>query len=372
MIKYNHSCKIKERRGDNHMQVTKIDNIGDVAILDEFSSIYFNSSGTVLCHTSSRPSEILEKLKKDYVVILHGDYMGAQYLLWYVQRFEAEFIDKNNPAESKKNRLYRLNYIAHKSIFPLLDNITERYKFHEWLAEDIQDSRYLIPARRYNRILTDVKRAADGICIDSLNSKIYIKPQVYVPFDKSVPAMLMQFSDLIKGKTVLDMGTGTGIIAILAAQMGAKYVSACDINKNAVECAKNNIRISGMANVIPEVIYSDLFENIKNKKYDVIIFNAPWVQGTPQNLYELAIYDENYALVNRFMEEALAYLESDGVILLQYSDISQKNGDGSIDNLNSVLEKNGLYIADSTSILRKNRLFGLMERVYVFAIKKIK
>jgi len=190
-----------------------------------------------------------------------------------------------------------------------------------------------------------------------------------VPFDKSVPAMLTKFCGLIKDKTVLDIGTGTGVIAILAAQMGAKSVSACDINKNAVVCAKNNIRISGMENIISEVIYSDLFENIKNK-YDVITFNAPWVKGTPQNLYEISIYDEDYKLVNRFMEKAPEYLNPEGVILLQYSDISQKNGDGSIDNLNFVLKKNGLYIADSTSILRKNRLFGLMERVSVFVIKR--
>jgi methylase of polypeptide subunit release factors len=231
------------------------------------------------------------------------------------------------------------------------------------------DYRYLIPARRYNRILTDIKRATDGICLEALKSKLYIRPSVYVPFDKSVPAMLMQFADLIKGKNVLDIGTGTGVIAILAAQMGAKSVSACDINKNAVECAKYNIRIAGFDNIVSEVIYSDLFENIK-ETYDVIIFNAPWVKGTPQNLYEIAIYDEDYALVNRLMEKAPEYLNPDGVILLQYSDISQKNGDGSIDNLNGVLKKNGLYIADSTSILRKNRLFGLMERVSVFVIKK--
>jgi release factor glutamine methyltransferase len=355
------------------MKAIKIENIGDVAIIDEFRDIYLSSSGIEICHTSSKPREILEKLKNDYVVILQGDYLHAQYILFYVQRFENELADKSNPVESKRTRLHRLNYIAHQSTFPMFDNITERYDFHEWVhewaAEDMQEHYYLIPARRYNRIMTDIKRAEDGISIDGLHSKIYIKPHVYVPFDKSVPEMLAQFSDLIKDKSVLDVGTGTGIIAILSAQMGARAVSACDINPNAVECAKNNVLISGFENVVSEIVYSDLFGNIKDT-YDIITFNAPWVQGKAQNLYELAIYDENYALVNRFMEEAPEYLNPDGTILLQYSDISQKNGDGAIDNLNNILEQNGLYIAESTSILRKNRMFGMMERVLLFALKK--
>jgi len=353
------------------MKTIHINHIGDVALLDEFGGIYAGSNGIEICHTSSKPSEILAKLKTDHVVILYGDYLHAQYILYYVQRFENELADKSNPAdsvESKRNRLYRLNYIAYQSTFPMFGDITENHMFQEWLSENTQDYRYLIPARRYNRILTDIKRAQDGISIDALNSKIHIRPQVYVPFDKSVPAMFMQFSDLIKDKTVLEIGTGTGVIAILAAQMGAKSVSACDINENAVDCAKNNIRISGFDHIVSEVVYSDLFDNIKST-YDVITFNAPWVQGKPQTLYDLAIYDENYMLVNRFMEQAPKYLNSEGIILLQYSDISQKNGDGSIDNLNSILKQNGLYISDSTSILRKNRLFGLMERVFVFVIK---
>jgi methylase of polypeptide subunit release factors len=351
------------------MEIIKIENIGDVAVLGDFRDIYSSAKGFEVCHTSAKPSEVLKKLKNDYAVILHGDYLHAQYLLFYIQRYENELADRNNPAESKRTRLHRLNYIAEHDTFPMFDNITESYSFQEWLPEIIRDYKYLLPARRYNRILTDIKRAADGIDLEGLNSKIYIRPFVYVPFDKSVPAMFMQFSDLIKDKSVIDIGTGTGVLAILAAQMGAKSVDACDINKNAVECAENNIKISGMKNINPEVIHSDLFDNIK-ALYDVIIFNAPWVKGTPQNLYELAIYDDGYALVSRFMEQAPAHLNHDGVILLQYSDISQKNGDGSMDNLNNIIEQNGLYIADNTSILRRNRLFGMMERVYVFVIKK--
>ena len=87
------------------MEIININNIGDIAILDDFRDIYFNSNGIEICHTSSKPSEIFKKLKNDYVVILHGDYMHAQYLLCYMQRFENELADKSNPIKSKRNRL---------------------------------------------------------------------------------------------------------------------------------------------------------------------------------------------------------------------------------------------------------------------------
>ena len=344
------------------------DEFGELAVLGEFRDIYDAAAGVKVYHTSEKPSIILTELKNDRIIVLHGDYLDAQYLLFYVQKFEACL---GSSVELKRKRLHRLSYIAYKSTFPEFENITENYDFEEWLPDIIQNQSYLIPARRYNRILTDINRAAEGIAFDGLEHKIYIRPFVYVPSDKSVPAMFMQFADIICGRTVIDIGTGTGVLAILAAQLGAVSVTAADINKNAADCAENNIRLSGLGNIAPEVVCGDLFENVKNK-YDVIIFNAPWVMGEPKNLYESAIYDKDYGLINRFLKQAPDYLEPGGVVLLQYSDISQKNGDGSFDNLYGNLTGNGLYIHDKKSILRKNRLFGLMERVYVFAVKKSK
>lgn len=72
------------------------------------------------------------------------------------------------------------------------------------------------------------------------------------------------------GESVLDIGTGTGLLAILAAKLGGK-VTATDILSEAIQLAKNN---SLKNKVDINVKKSDLFGSI-NGKFDVIIANVP-------------------------------------------------------------------------------------------------
>ncbi|MDF2686532.1 MAG: putative methylase [Clostridia bacterium] len=357
-----------------------INEIGDVMILDEFLDIYNSSKSYEVCHTSVKASEILNMLKNNHTVIIKGDYQKAEYLMYYLHRFENDLVNYEetkrddlggvsvNRTALIRNKLYRLTFIVYNNKFPLLENVPVENDLQKWISEDMQDYRYLLPARRYYRILTDIKRVENGIYIDFIKTKLYILPFVYVPFDKSVPEMFLSYRHLIKDKTVIDIGTGTGIIPIIAAQMGAKCVAASDINTNAVECTYKNVVNAGFEKIVTKVFYSDLFDNVSGK-FDVIIFNAPWIKGNPKNIYEIAIYDPQFAVVNRFFRQVQSYLTDNGIILLQYSDISQKNGDGSIENLQSVLKENNFYIADNSSILRRNRLLGMIERVFIFVIK---
>lgn len=70
------------------------------------------------------------------------------------------------------------------------------------------------------------------------------------------------------GKTVLDMGTGTGVLAIMAAKLGAEHVVAVDIDensvKNAIENAEaNNVQIEVLhASNVPQGSYSLIMANI--------------------------------------------------------------------------------------------------------------
>lgn len=74
----------------------------------------------------------------------------------------------------------------------------------------------------------------------------------------------------MKGKKVLDMGCGTGILGVLAAKMGAAYVAGIDIDLWSFENAKENIYRNGISNM--EIHIGDV-SAIPSMTYDVILAN---------------------------------------------------------------------------------------------------
>src|ERR1700674_5859043 len=78
---------------------------------------------------------------------------------------------------------------------------------------------------------------------------------------------------------VLDMGTGSGVCAIFAAKH-ARRVVAVDINEAAVRCADINARLNHLEHKI-DVRQGDMFAPVQGEKFDLILFNPPFLRGTP-------------------------------------------------------------------------------------------
>ncbi len=75
---------------------------------------------------------------------------------------------------------------------------------------------------------------------------------------------------LIPGDTVLDVGTGTGILSVAAEKLGAGQVTAVDRDELALDAAKKNLKNNGCTNW--EVFKSDLLEDV-SKQYSLIVAN---------------------------------------------------------------------------------------------------
>jgi FkbM family methyltransferase len=115
-------------------------------------------------------------------------------------------------------------------------------------------------------------------CDYELNFKgvnLIIKDGVFTPDPKITNSSSIVINNLpnIKGKDILDIGCGTGIIGIYCALNGAKKVLAIDINKEAIENTKENIKRNKVKNIM-KVKQSDLFNNVTGK-FDYIIANLP-------------------------------------------------------------------------------------------------
>lgn len=136
---------------------------------------------------------------------------------------------------------------------------------------------------------------------------------IYEPDEDSF-LLEKQVRKLAKGK-VLDMGTGSGILA-LAAKEKSKDVTAVDINKESVELAKKN----GL-----KAVQSDLFEKVK-EKFDFIIFNPPYLPEDEAEDSESKTITtggkHGHELIERFLKEAKAHLNKNGTILILFSSLS--------------------------------------------------
>ena len=109
----------------------------------------------------------------------------------------------------------------------------------------------------------------------SLENEIVVKMDPGMAFGSGTHETTALCAELIEkhlkpGARVLDVGTGSGILAILASKLGAKEVEALDIDANAVAVAKENCEKNGVGNVVCR--QSDLIKSAKGK-YDFISAN---------------------------------------------------------------------------------------------------
>jgi len=149
--------------------------------------------------------------------------------------------------------------------------------------------------------------------------KLKISKGVYEPAeDTFLLISALQKSDL-KNKTVLEIGTGSGIIALFAARF-AKSVLAVDINPEAIKYAKENAAQNKIKNI--EILQSDLFENVK-QKFDIIVFNPPYLPDEPLTA-DIALDGgpDGRKIIERFLRDVPKFLNPQGRILLLESSLS--------------------------------------------------
>ncbi|MDR3125322.1 MAG: peptide chain release factor N(5)-glutamine methyltransferase [Endomicrobium sp.] len=95
----------------------------------------------------------------------------------------------------------------------------------------------------------------------------------------------------------LDLCTGSGCIAISLAKMGTfKTIIATDINKCALKLAKENAKINDVKSI--KFIESDIFANLQQNRFDVIVSNPPYVsQKEYLTLEKDLMYEPKLALI---------------------------------------------------------------------------
>jgi HemK-related putative methylase len=151
---------------------------------------------------------------------------------------------------------------------------------------------------------------------------------------------------------VLDMGTGSGVCAVFAAKH-ARRVVAVDINPAAVRCAAINAHLNHLEHKI-EVRLGDLFAAVADERFDLILFNPPFLRGAPRDDRDRAWRSSDMA--ERFAAGLGAQLRPGGSALVLLSTF----GDGRF--FLEEFAKRGLVV----SVLAERRFVN--ERLTVFRV----
>jgi release factor glutamine methyltransferase len=176
------------------------------------------------------------------------------------------------------------------------------------------------------------KAGIDGQTFDYMGLTLHVPPQVQPIYPVSRLLGEAVLKEVRESDRVLDMGTGSGVNAILAASKAAEVV-AVDINPVAVEAARNNAAYNGVADRI-EIRRSDVFSNVDGE-FDLIIFDPPFRWFTPRDLLEVATADENYQAMTTFFREARRHLTLDGRMLIFFG------SSGDLAYLKRLIDKGG-------------------------------
>jgi release factor glutamine methyltransferase len=100
-------------------------------------------------------------------------------------------------------------------------------------------------------------------------------PGVYSPqADTDLLADALRRERVASDTRVLDLGTGTGMLAVEAARQGAAHVTAVDISGRAVAAARVNALLSGLD---VHVVRGDLTGPVRGRRFDLVLSNPPYV-----------------------------------------------------------------------------------------------
>jgi release factor glutamine methyltransferase len=154
--------------------------------------------------------------------------------------------------------------------------------------------------------------------------RLFTLPGVFRPrSDSWMLARALAAEGLAPGARVLDVCTGSGVLAITAAQRGAR-ATAVDISRRAVLCARVNARLNG---VRVRAVRGDLLEAVGDERFDAIVSNPPYLPGDgelpiagPQRAWEGG--HDGRALLDRLCAQAPRHLAPGGVLLVVHSSLS--------------------------------------------------
>mgnify|MGYP005767748681 FL=1 len=200
-----------------------------------------------------------------------------------------------------------------------------------------------------------IKKLRKGIPLEYItHQREFMKLNFFVDENVLIPRAdteilveeVIKIAKKMRAKKILDLCTGSGIIAVsLAKYIDNCEITATDISKGAIAIAKKNAIINKVEDKIT-FIESDLFSNIPNSKYDIIVSNPPYIKKEIINKLDKQVQKEPRIALDggydgldfyrKIIFQAYEYLKYNGYLCFEIG-YDQK------EDVSNLLKNNGNY-----------------------------
>lgn len=182
----------------------------------------------------------------------------------------------------------------------------------------------------------NIKKLRKGIPIEHItHQKEFMKLMFFVDKNVLIPRQdteilveeVISIAKKINAKNILDLCTGSGAIAVsLAKYLPQTEITAIDISKEALKIAKKNAISNNVENQIT-FISSDMFTNLNEEKFDIIVSNPPYIKTNVIEELDMQVKNEPYIALDggkdglefykKIINESYQYLKFNGYLCLE-------------------------------------------------------
>lgn len=303
--------------------------------------------------------EALRRVRKGETLLYRGDFHNARQLLGAMgRRLKTPRHGTTPLAVFRAERQARA--IEHQTLGRIVVLLDEKWRLQLKRAPDVAlacRQAWGAPAKEGTLValktLLGVMGAAEwrkkGLTVPGLKKPLTPHYGVYVPTRTDYVELLSRL-DNVKGARCFDVGTGSGVLALVLLQRGAASVIGTDLDERAVACARENakhFKVSDLFTVEERALFPD-------GRADLIVCNPPWVPETPKNRVDAAVFDEGGQMLRAFLEGLKDHLTRGGRGVLLLSDLAVLLGLRAPDFLKREFERCGLTLRASFSTPAKH------------------
>ncbi len=335
---------------------------GDVVWIDGAAE----HRGRWLSHTSPPPRRLgpagdatgaaaaLALARRGEGLVYAGDYHNARQLLAAMGRRLARrrVAPGDGPAAWRAERERRR--LAHEVLSRLVVPVEEGWRIPLGRAPDVAAALAealdpevrppgLLPLREVLGMVGAHEWRRKGVAVPALGARVHPHHGVFAPVRGEYVDLVHRAAAEwpVAGRRAFDVGTGTGVLALVLARAGASVV-ATDVEPRAVACARENVARLGLADRV-EVVLADLFPP---GQADLVVSNPPWLPDVARTPLERAVYDADGAFLGRLVAGLPGRLAEAGEAWIVVSDLAELLGLRPAGHLAALAARAGLRVAD--------------------------